>query len=65
MAALIAQVNSDTGRTRASRLAHHEVHTHTATWHTFVDTYLNRDGSGYSIVMQNGKEIRRIEWEAE
>ena len=71
MANLRGQINSDSGRTRASRLAQREIYVSADTWRTFVSVYLNKDGSGVVYVDRTDhpygdrKRIRMAEWEAE
>ena len=71
MANLRGQINSDMGRTRASRLAHREIYVSADTWLTFVSVYLHADGSGFvSVERKSGHgndrvRIRSAEWEAE
>ncbi len=72
MANLRGQINSDSGRTRASRLAHREIYVSADTWLTFVSIYLNADGSGFVSVERKepgsgtGRvRLRHAEWGAE
>jgi hypothetical protein len=62
MAALIGEVHADSGRTDTHRIAHREIKTRAATWHTAADVYLNKDGSGYLEVWQNSALVHRYEW---
>ena len=62
MAALIGDVNADSGRTETHRTARREIKTHPATWHTATDVYLNADGSGHLEVWQNSERLHRFEW---
>ena len=62
MAALIGEVNADSGRSETHRLARREIKTRAASWHTAADVYLHKDGSGYLEVWQNSERIHRYEW---
>jgi hypothetical protein len=62
MAALIGEVNADSGRTKTHRIAHREINTRAASWHTAADVTMHKDGSGCLEVWQNSALVHRYEW---
>lgn len=65
MANLRAQIFSDRRNSTASRLSTNNITTKTATWKTFVEVTLRKDGSGGIEVKQNDKAIHRYDIPAE
>jgi hypothetical protein len=65
MANLRAQIFSDRRNGEASRLSSNWIRTKTATWTTFVEVTLNKDGHGRIEVQQNGKTIHTFDFPAE
>lgn len=56
----------DVNRTkRASRQGSEQAWAQAATWHTFAQASVEKDGSGYVQVVRNGDIIHRYEFEPE
>lgn len=69
MAALRGTIRGDRVRSnstaRSTRLADRSINVHADTWNTFSEIELEKDGSGWVSVRQNGRTILHASWSAE